>query len=95
MAKAAYKISGIGWAILDDQTGEFFGFFRKVELTQTVNQTTRLLSDVPTTPPNATLIAWAKDNYPMQGEYNQQRARYQKIIDDANANLALITTAGG
>ena len=94
MAKAAYKIAGLGWIILDDVTEEY-QFVKKAQLTRAVTDATKLLNDVPATPPNAVLLAWAKENYPMQGEYNQQRARYQKIIDDANANLALITAAGG
>jgi hypothetical protein len=84
-----------GWVIIDETTGEFFGFYRKPELNQMITANTQLLNDVPQAPTNAILVAWAKLNYPMQGEYNRQRALYQAKIDQANAYLALITTAGG
>jgi hypothetical protein len=47
----------------------------------------KMLDEVPPPPEDKILLEWALANYPMQGEYNQQRERYQRIIDEANALL--------
>jgi hypothetical protein len=56
------------------------------ELNKQIEEAQKRLDEVPPPPDDKVLLEWALENYPMQGEYNQQRERYQRIIDGA-ANL--------
>jgi hypothetical protein len=102
MAKIAVRTPN-GWAILDETTSQFFGFYKKTFLNQAINTDESKLRAIDTAtkntiPPNAELLVWAKAEWVRQhniADYSAEIDELTREITAFQSYLDLIAQAGG